>query len=76
MTIGFILALLTGILDGVLLMGMVGDYFLGTYVILENTFLFFVLLALMLIYAGITAVIAYQLYGKNGGSLDMRRYGL
>jgi hypothetical protein len=68
--------MLTGILAGVLLMNMVGDYFLGTYVIFENTFLFIVLLAMTIIFAGISAVFGFKVYNKQGGFLDTRRFNL
>lgn len=71
-----ILTVLTGILASVLFVNMVGDYHLDTYTIFENTFLSFVLFALTLIYAGITVVLAYQQYGKNGSMLDTRRFDL
>lgn len=76
LAISLIITLLSGILGSVLFVNMVGDYYSGTYVIFENTFVFFVLLAVMLIFAGMTAMLAYNTYGGPGGVLDNRRYGL
>jgi hypothetical protein len=70
------LALFTGFLASVLFMNMVGDYYLGTYVIFENTLIFFALLALTLIFSGACVVFGYSTYNRMGGVLDTRRFNL
>lgn len=70
------LALFTGFLGSVLFMNMVGDYYLGTYVIFENTLIFFALLAMTLIFSGACIVFGYSAYNRMGGILDTRRFNL